>query len=195
MLMNIECSIVQSLKVSLTFDNGKTKEREIATGDLCYFEFNKNGKRKTIEGKVTKIGLSNTVDSKSWFIIVDGSLDFSGQMERFCPNQILDVDIIQKHDTVDYVATPNDSTRITNIRLFDGCLQLSTDGGYSWVIPKNIRPPFVEDEEGYSESPQCDHCKKHKKKKKAIIIEDDDEEEDDSSDEEVHDDVIEDEVY
>ncbi len=196
MLMNIECSIVQSLKVALTFDNNKTKEREIAVGDLAYFEFNKNGKRKTIEGKVIKIGLSDTVNSTSWFIIVDGSLDYSGQMERFCPNQILDCEIIQKHDSVQYITTPNDSTRVSMLRLYNGYLQVSIDGGYSWLTPKNSKKLIEMDDcevfEETDDTSDCDSCAaKPAKKKKCIIIEDDDEEDSSTSD----DDVIEDESY
>lgn len=180
MLMNIDCSIVQSIKVALTFDDNKTKEREISTGDLAYFEYNKNGKRKIIEGKVVKIGASDTTDAKSWFIVVDGSLDFSGQMERFSPTQILDCDILQKHDSVQYIATPNDSTRITDIRLCNGVLQVSIDGGYSWITPKTK----AEKDEGpwLDNNPdQMPPEKPHRprKKKRTIVIEEDPDDDDD----------------
>lgn len=146
MLMNIDCSIIQSIKVSLTFDNNKIKEREISVGDLCMFEFNKNGKRKMIEGRVIKICAGDTLDVKAWYIIVDGSLSFAGQTERFCPTQILDVDVIQKHDAKSYVETPNDSTRVTHIAVKNGYLKVSTDGGYSYFSPKVGVYPYVEDE-------------------------------------------------
>ena len=171
MLMNIENSIVQSLKVSLTFDNNKTKEREISVGDLCYFEFNKNGARKTIEGKVVKINCNNTSNSNSWVVIVDGSLDFKGQMERISPNNILDVDIIQKHDAKGYIGTPNDSSRITDMRLVNGYLQVSTDGGYSWTIPKNYAGRIMEDSEMYPQH-NNQHCNGQRPNKKPIHIED-----------------------
>ena len=182
MLMNIECSIVQSIKVALTFDNNKTKEREIAVGDLCYFEFNKNGKRKTIEGKVIKIAVDSTLDPRSWFIVVDGSLDFSGQMERFSPNQILDVDIIQKHDTIQYVSTPNDATRVSSIRIYNGQLQISTDDGYSWLVPVNLDGALQESDD--EDTTVVETCKPKKKKKKPVYIVDDDEDSDDSDEEE-----------
>lgn len=146
MLMSIDCSIIQNLKVRLTFDNNQVKEREIAVGDLVYVEFNENGKRRAIEGKVLKIGLSNTTNTNSWYVIVDGSLDFSGERVRFNPNQILDLDIIQKHDSVLYVSTPNDSTRVNAIRIYDGILQVSVDNGYSWITPNANNQ--IQEEEG-----------------------------------------------
>lgn len=179
MLMNLDCSIVQSIKVSLTFDNNKVKEREISVGDLCMFEFNKNGKRKTIEGKVVKICAGETVDVRSWYIIVDGSLSFSGQMERFCPTQILDVDVIQKHDAKTYIGSPNDSTRITDMKYEDGCLKVSIDGGYSFFIPK-IK--FSKEGDIPPKKPNHDQDRHHcHHKSKPVEIEGDDE--DDLSDE------------
>ena len=192
MLMNIENTVIQSIKTSLTFDNNKTKECEISVGDICSFEFNKNGRRKLIEGKVIKIFASDTIDSKSWYIIVDGSLDFAGQTERFCPNNILDVSIIQKHDQAHYISTPNDSTRITDMKLEHGRIMVSIDGGYSWLTPKIDVDRWHDDNE--SDSCNCgnnnhDHsCRhKHNKHKKPMFIEDDEEEDGD--------DVIEDENY
>ena len=192
MLMNIESSISQSIVISLTFDNGKNKKYEISVGDLCSFEFNKNGRRKMIEGKVIKIFASETVDSKSWYIVVDGSLDFAGQTERFCPNNILDMNIIQKHDAVQYISSPNDSTRVTDIKLDNGVLMVSIDGGYSWFVPKLDRDRQYDDSCGmdrYPKDPPRHHCHCHcnHRRNKPIVIENDDDYSDD--------DIIEDENY
>jgi hypothetical protein len=157
------------------------------------FEFNKNGKRKHVEGKVIKIVASDTTDSRGWYIIVDGSIDFSGQMERFCPNQILDVEVIQKHDLALYISTPNDSTHITDMRVVDGLLQVSIDGGYSWITPKNYSP----EEDGEIEDDNI-ASKPPRRKKKPVVIEGEDDEDSDDEDESESIDpeyVIEDEVY
>ncbi len=166
MLINIECSIVQSLKVSLTFDNNRTKEREIAVGDLCSFEFVKDGMKRKIEGKVIKIGMSNTANANSWYIIVDGSLDFSGQQVRFCPNNILDVDVIKRHNDKQYVSTPNDETRVSALRLNNGFLQVSIDGGYSWMTPKNFKVCVNEEGQEIDICPGCG-----KPARKPVVIE------------------------
>lgn len=171
MLINIECCIVPSLKVSLTFDNGRTKEREIATGDLCSFTYFKDGKKKTIEGKVVKIVMDNSVNVKSWYIVVDGSMSFDGKLDRFCPENILDVDIIRKHNEANYIASPDDETKVTNIRLNEGFLQVSKDGGYSWMTPKNFKKFVDYDEENDTESEVdiCPGC--NRPTKKPVIIE------------------------
>lgn len=166
MLINIECSIVQSLKVSLTFDNNRTKEREIAIGDLCSFVFHKDGMKREIEGKVIKIGMNNTANTKSWYIIVDGSLDYAGQQVRFCPDNILDCDVIKRHDEKQYISTPNDETRVTNIRLNNGFLQVSIDGGYSYMTPKNFKVPVNNTGEEIDVCPGCG-----KPTKKPVIVE------------------------
>lgn len=188
MLLNNTCTIVQSLNISLTFDDGKVKEREITVGDLCSFEYNKNGKRKKIEGIVAKIIASETLNPNRWMIMVDGSLDCVGQIDRFCPSQILDIDIIRKKTDRQYIATPNDSTKISEIRFYNGYLQLSIDGGYSWFTPRNIKYPFYAEEE-FKHTPPCKehHC--HHRKKPSILIEDDEENPDDTELDENNDDL------
>jgi hypothetical protein len=56
------------------------------------------------------------------------------------------------------------------MRLVDGYLQVSIDGGYSWSVPKNYVDDGgeVEDESGTT----VKHCHKHHKK--PVVIEDDD---------------------
>lgn len=156
MLMNIATSVVQSLKIELTFDNSKVKVREISQGDLIHLEYNDYGKRRVIDGKVLKICTSLTTNVDQWYFIVDGSLDYNSERVRVCPNHVLDIEIIQKHDAICYVATPNDSTRITNIRLRDNrVLEISNDNGYTWIemvrlfseddLPYPPLPPTIEE--------------------------------------------------
>lgn len=156
MLLNNTVSIVQNLKIELTFDDNSKKEREIGVGDLIHVEFNDSGMRKSVEGKVLKIGTGiNTVRQESWFIIVDGSLSFSGETFRFNPNKIIDLDIIQKKHDVPYIMTTNDSTRVTNLKVEDGILKVSKDNGYSWFTP-NLNN-MIQEEEG-SDGDDNDSC-------------------------------------
>lgn len=173
MLINIECSIVPSLKVSLTFENGRTKDREIAVGDLCSFVYYKDGEKRKIEGKVIKIVMDNSVNVKSWYIIVDGSMSYKGKMERFCPDNILDVDIIRKHTEGNFVVSPDDECRITNIRLNEGFLQVSRDGGFSWFTPKNFKK-FVDfdDKDDCKDDNELDICPGcNRPTRKKVIVE------------------------
>ena len=60
MLMDVKCSAVTSIAVHLTFDDGTTKNSVIGVGDLVSVEYNNNGLRKQVDGKVLKISLVRT---------------------------------------------------------------------------------------------------------------------------------------
>lgn len=185
MLLSNECTIIQSLHLALTFDDGKVKERDVSVGDLCSFEYIKNGLRKKIEGVVVKIIASETISPNTWMIMVDGSLDYAGQIEKFRPNQVVDVDVIRKKTDKQYIGTPNDSTHISEIRFYDGYLQLSLDGGYTWMTPRNIKYPFYAEED----HKHVDHCEGHHRhhRKKTILVDNEDDEEDEGDDTEIPD--------
>lgn len=158
MLLNNSVSIVQNLHIELTFDDNSKKEREIGVGDLIHVEFNENGLRKSVDGKVLKIGTGvNTVRQDGWFVIVDGSLSFAGETFRFNPNKIIDLDIIQKKHDVPYVMTTSDISRVTNIKVEDGILKVSMDNGYSWFTP-NLNN-MIQEEEG-SDGDDNESCQK-----------------------------------
>ena len=75
MLLSINCSVVSSVKVSLTFDDGNKKEGIISVGDLVDIEYNTNGLRKRIYGRVLVVSVNGT-DPNGWYLTVDGSDDF-----------------------------------------------------------------------------------------------------------------------
>lgn len=128
MLMKNECSMIASIKVFLTFDDGNSKERVISNDDLVEVIYNANGLRKHIIGKVVKISAVGS-DPKGWYIIVDGSDDFGSEKARFSPTTILDIDIIRKANTLDVIQTPIDETGIPYMRVVKGrYLQWSRDG-------------------------------------------------------------------
>ena len=128
MLMKNECSVIASIRVLLTFDDGHEKERVISTNDLVEVEYNANGLRKHIIGKVVKVSAVGT-DPNGWYIIVDGSDDFDSAKARFSPTAILDVDILRKAYTLDSIQTPLDDTGIPYMRIVKGrYLQWSRDG-------------------------------------------------------------------
>lgn len=146
MLMDIKCSAIASIKVDLTFDDGSRKERVVGTGDLISAEYNANGLRKRIEGKVIKVSAIGP-DPKAWYIIVDGSDDFESERAKFAPTSILDLEIIRKADTLDVVQTVIGVGGVPYIRIHRGRLQWSKDG-YDWR-PINVdRRDIIEDAEG-----------------------------------------------
>ena len=127
LLMKNECTEVSSIKLKLTFDDGSYKERTISTNDLIEAEYNANGLRKKITGKVVKVSTVGT-DPNGWYIIVDGSDDFDSAKARFSPMSVIDIEIIRKAEALDTIQTPIDNTGIPYLRVIHGYLQYSRDG-------------------------------------------------------------------
>lgn len=144
--MDIKCSAVSSVLVYLTFDDQHNKERLIAVGDLIDCEYNANGLRKHIIGKVVSISTVGN-DPKGWYIVVDGSDDFDGLKARFSPMNILDVDILSKGDSVEIIHTPLGDTGVPFLRIMKGRLQYSKDG-YNWKPIRIDNRDIIEPQEG-----------------------------------------------
>lgn len=138
MTLSVDCSVVASIKVVLTYDVGPKKEVILEVGDLVDILYNKNGLRKEITGRVIKISATGT-DPNGWWIVVDGSDDFESTQARFSPMNIIDVDIIKKADSEHTVTSPVDYTGIECIRVVNGYLEYSKDG-YTWYKIKTGRP-------------------------------------------------------
>jgi hypothetical protein len=148
MLLDIKCSVVSSIKVSLTFDDGVKKENVIAVGDLVDIEYNSNGLRKEVYGRVIKISAVGT-DPNGWYITVDGSDDFHTVTARFSVMGILDFDIIKKWDTYNAISTPNDCTGIAELKIVDGYLYYTKDGIHWYEIKtEHDRENEIEGERG-----------------------------------------------
>ena len=146
MLMNIKCEAVTSVAVHLTFDDGSTKHCLIANGDLVDIEYNGNGLRKRVEGKVLRVSATGS-DPKSWYIIVDGSDDFDSNQSRIAVMSILDCEIIRKANTLKIVQTPLGAEGVPYIRVIKGRLQYSKDG-QKWSPIHIDNRDIIKDEEG-----------------------------------------------
>lgn len=146
MLLDIKCSTVVSIKVNLRFEDNTTKERVIGLGDLIDVEFNSNGLRRSIEGRVVKLYTEGT-DPKKWYIIVDSADDFESKQYRFSPMNILDLEVVQKHDATQYIYSTNDYTNIQGLRIVKGRIQY-TQNGHDWYPVKLDPRDIIHDEEG-----------------------------------------------
>lgn len=146
MLLDIKCSTVVSIKVNLTFEDNSKKERVISLGDIIDVEFNSNGLRREVEGKVIKIFTEGT-DPKKWYIIVDSADDFESKQYRFSPVNILDLEVIRKEDATQYIYTTNDYTCIKGLRIVKGRIQY-TQNGHDWYPTKMDPRDIIHDEEG-----------------------------------------------
>lgn len=158
MLMDIKCSTVTSIKVDLTFDDGSTKERVVGTNDLIEVEYNANGLRKRVEGKVLKVSATGT-DPRSWYIIVDGSDDFDSDRVKFSPMSILDLEVIRKAETLEYVQTVVGEGGVPYLRINEGRLQWSKDG-YDWHSINVDSRDIIEDQEGTVPIPRAGEAPK-----------------------------------
>lgn len=157
MTLEVKCSVIQSIKVNLKFEDGMCKERVIGVGDLIDVDFNCNGIRKSIEGRVVKVYVEGS-DARRWYIIVDSSDDFDATQYKFSPMNIIDLEIIKKKDATQYIETTNDFTNIRALRIVHGRLQYTQDGHNWWPI--NIDPDdIIHDEEyGVNRRPHHNNC-------------------------------------
>jgi hypothetical protein len=147
MLLDIKCSPITSIKVELKFDDNSEKVRVIGLNDLIEIEYNHNGLRKNIQGKVVKVSTLGA-DPKKWYIIVDGSDDFNSAEARISPMSILDCEIIRKADSVDYIESPKDITNIRGLRILNERLQYTQDGINWYYVNYGHRKVYIKDEEG-----------------------------------------------
>jgi hypothetical protein len=147
-LMTLDCKVdvIQSLVITLKFDDDSIKKRLISVGDLIDVTWNGNSYRKHMIGRVAVISASGT-DTKNWYIIVDGADDFASQVQRFSPYQILDCDVIRKAYEDRFVRTPQGDNSCQYIRIVQGRLQYSDDG-MNWKYVVINEDDIIEPQEG-----------------------------------------------
>ena len=133
MVMKIGCEVEQSLVITLSFDDETTKTRVISKGDYVSIAYNKNGTRRVVNGAVTTIyanPYNGKVSRKDWYVIIanDEGQGLGGAV-RISILNILDVEVLKTSNNSRNVKTPNNSTRVTDIRVKGNFLQISTNGG------------------------------------------------------------------
>ena len=146
MLIKTSYTTELSVSVSLIYDDSTVKTQKISVGDIINVTYNKNGTRKQIEGKVSRIYLQdghaghighiascNNCTNTGCYIIVDGSEYTSADVARIDVDCILDLEMIQKVESINNITSPAGSTAITQFRLMNNQLQLSTDFGNTWL--------------------------------------------------------------
>lgn len=151
MLLDIKCSTVLSFKIDLKYDDARAdKSVVVSVGDLVDVDFNYNGCRKLVQGRVIRL-YAEGADPKKWYILLDSADLYSSDTYKFSPMNILDITIIQKHDAIQYISTPNDFTNIRGLRVVQGQLQFTQDGA-SW-FPICIDPQYIIEDENYGIGP------------------------------------------
>lgn len=132
-VMKLGCEVEQQLVISIVFDDDTVKNRRIAKGDYISIAYNKNGMRRVSNGIVATIfanPFNPKLSRKDWYLIL--SADDNAGVVRIAINNILDVEVLKQNQFDATVKTPNDSSRVTNIRIHNNTLQISQDDGESW---------------------------------------------------------------
>lgn len=138
-LMKQTCDVEETLVFTLEYEEGQVKTRVLSAGDYVSIAYNKNGQRRVINGVITTVyanKYAGSVNKKDWYIIVtnDESSGLSATA-RIQIWQILDVEVLHAKKFAKEVHTPNNSMRVTDIRIRGNVLQVSNNGGRTW---KNV---------------------------------------------------------
>ena len=135
MLLDNDYTIIPSIKFTLTYDNGVCKVITVKSKDKVSCKYKRDGRMFDITGIVTKIGCnfnsSLGVVGTTAYLQIDGSCEYSGQVEYIQPAQILDIDILETSDTISnpVCSVNNEDQKITLIRENEaGVMQYSLDG-------------------------------------------------------------------
>ena len=133
MLLSKSYDVLTSIHLKLVFDDESVKDNIISLNDVINVVYNKDGRRRTMEGYVTRICVDNICQKRSWYIIVDASTYGRNNVDRILIENIIDLDIIKKSSELITVSTPIDETKVTNIRFIDNIFQISQDNGKTWT--------------------------------------------------------------
>ena len=146
-LMTSSYEIIQSAKISMSFDDGISKIVLVSPGDIVNVIYNYNGVRTNTTGKVSKIVPDNQnsceCSGKRWFLIIDASAYGGVTVNRIDLTKILDITIIRKAEDYSEVTSPTGETNVSNIRLVGNVLQISVNNGTSWLDACTL--PAIED--------------------------------------------------
>lgn len=137
MVMRVSSEVEQSLNVTITYDDGTVKHKVISVGDYVSVAYNFNGARRIAVGTVSGIHAnpaSKQTSRKDWYFIVnndDPEVGNYGTTKILVVN-LIDVEILRMKNQVNPISSPNNSMRVTNMRIKAGYLQVSNNNGRSW---------------------------------------------------------------
>ena len=147
MLIGVSHEMINGVTINLVFDDGKVKKNTVFVEDIIDVYYAKDGRRRHVEGRVTKIEVlpghaghvghiasCSQCTNEGCYITVDGSEDAKACVVKFDVDCILDLDVIQHSGEVDAITSPRGEYHITQFRLVGKCLQLSLDYGQHWMV-------------------------------------------------------------
>lgn len=147
MLIGIKHEVIKGVTIRLVFDDGTVKTNTVYVKDLVDVYYAKDGVRRHIEGRVTKIeeipdhaghaghiASCNNCKNVGCYMTVDGSEDARAYVAKIDVDCILDLDVLEHANENDCITSPRGEYNITNFRLVGKCLQLSCDYGQHWMV-------------------------------------------------------------
>lgn len=135
MVLKIGSEIEQNLVLTIIYDDDVTKTVVVAEGDYVTLAYNRNGSRRVVTGVVNTIHANpynGQLSRKDWYLIIASDDPESVSSARIPINNILDLNVLRQKRGVHPINTPNNAMRITDMRIKDNFLQVSSNGGRSW---------------------------------------------------------------
>jgi hypothetical protein len=147
MLIGTSHELIKGVKIRLVFDDGSVKKDTIYVDDLVDIYYSKDGARRHIEGRVTRveeipdhaghighIASCNNCKNTGVYITVDGSEDSRAYVAKIDVDCILDFTVLEHAGENDCITSPKGEYNVTQFRLVGKCLQLSLDHGQHWMV-------------------------------------------------------------
>ena len=137
MVMKVSCEVDQNLDIAITYDDGTMKHKLVSVGDYVSVAHNYNGSRRIAVGTVSGIHAnpaSKQTSRKDWYFIVnndDPEVGNYGTTKILIVN-LIDIEVLRMKNQVNPISSPNNSMRVTDMRIKAGYLQVSNNNGRSW---------------------------------------------------------------
>ena len=151
MVMKVDCAVEQSLVITITQDDNTSKTQVVSIGDTVAVDYNKNGDKKHSTGIVSAIHAdpyNAKCNRKDWYMTVSADSEFGGYV-KIPVFSILNLEVLHQKRPVNPINTPNDKSRVTDIRCKGGILQISQNNGRSWL---NVLYKLIPDDPSDSRS-------------------------------------------
>lgn len=147
MLIGVSHEVIKGVTIRLVFDDGTVKTNTVYVNDTVDVYYSKDGTRRHIEGRVTKveelpnhaghvghIASCGNCKNTGCYITVDGSEESRACVAKIDVDCILDLDVLQHAGENDCITSPKGEYNVTQFRLVGKCLQLSCDFGQHWMV-------------------------------------------------------------
>lgn len=135
MVLRIGSEIEQNLVLTMVYDDDSTKTVTVSEGDYITMSYNRNGSRRVVTGTVSTIHANpynGQLSRKDWYIVVASDDPENMSSAKIPINNIIDLNVLRQKRGVHPINTPNNAMRVTDMRIKDNFLQVSSNDGRSW---------------------------------------------------------------